>query len=305
MKTLNWNNHTISKLCLGTVQFGLNYGIANKDGEVSQQEVNTILKYVLSKDINCLDTGSMYGNSEEKIGNYLKGNDLDTMIISKIKSDFFQVEHELSIQNIEKSLKYLSSNTLFALLLHNIEAIQNWSLKDTELICELKKQNKIKYFGVSIYTNDEFNLALKNDNVDIIQIPFNLLDQRAIKNNWLKKAKEKNKLVFIRSVYLQGLILMDKYSIPTHLDSAKQSLNIIDETARKLNITKNELALSFVNQMAKNSILLFGCDSLKQAAENINNYNNLPKLDSQTIEYLTNSLSNIDEYIYNPSKWSK
>jgi len=304
MKTVSWNNYTISKLCLGTVQFGLDYGIANQDGEVSQDKVNKILEYVSSKNINCFDTGSMYGNSEEKIGNYLKDNNLDTKIVSKIKSDFFKLEHKLSIQNIEKSLDDLSIDTLFALLLHNIEAIQNWSLENVALISKLKKLNKIKYFGVSIYNDDEFNLALNNKNVDIIQIPFNLLDQRAITNNWLKKAKANNKLIFIRSVYLQGLILMDKNDIPRYLDCAKEYLNIIESTAHKLNITKNELALSFVDQMAKDSILLFGCDSLEQATENINNYHNLPKLDNKTIEYLTTNLSNIDEYIYNPSKWS-
>ena len=90
-------------------------------------------------------------------------------------------------------MNHLFIDTLFALLLHNIEAIQNWSSKDSELISKLKKQNKIRYFGVSIYNDIEFNLALENDDVNIIQMPFNLLDQRAISKKWLTKAKSKNK----------------------------------------------------------------------------------------------------------------
>jgi len=304
MKTVNWDNHRISKLCLGTVQFGLDYGIANKSGEVSQKDVNDILDYVVSKGINCFDTGSMYGNSEEKIGKYLKESNIDVKVISKIKSDFFEIGEKNAINNINKSLDYLSVTTLFALLLHNIDAIKNWDEKSTKLITRLKKENKINFFGVSIYTDEEFMLALENDNVDVIQIPFNLLDQRAIKNNWLQKAKEKNKLIFIRSVYLQGLLLMDIENIPIHLNDAKQYLQNIEEIAAKLNITKNELALSFVDQMADSGILLFGCDNLNQAKQNIDNYNNLPLLDNDTIKLLDDNVINIDEYIYNPSKWN-
>ncbi len=306
MKTVNWNNYKISKFCLGTVQFGLDYGVANNDGKVSQKEINNILSHVLLKNINCFDTGSMYGDSEERIGNYLKNNNKeDLKIISKIKSDFFEINKEQSIKNINESLSNLSIPTLFALLLHNINAIKNWNNKSIDLINILKVQNKIKYFGVSIYTDKEFNLALQNESVDIIQIPFNLLDQRAIKNKWLKKAKAKNKLIFIRSIYLQGLLLMDIGDIPEHLDSAKKYLQKIEQIANKLNITKNELALSFVNQMADNGVLLFGCDNLNQAKQNIDNYNNLSLLDNETLKLLAENVINIDEYIYNPSKWNK
>lgn len=306
MKTVNWNNHNISKLCLGTVQFGLDYGVSNRSGQVSQKDVDNILSYVLSKDINCFDTGSMYGNSEEKIGNFLENNNIENLkIISKVKSDFFDIDKDEAMIKINKSLAYLKSSTLFALLLHNIDAIQNWDNKSTELINILKKHNKIKYFGVSIYTDEEFNLALKNENVDIIQIPFNLLDQRAIKNGWLKKAKSKNKLIFIRSVYLQGLILMDSKKLPTHLMGAKVFIELIEKICKKLNITKNQLALSFVDSLAKDSILLFGCDNLNQAKENIENYNNLPVISENNLMFLQDYLSVVDESIYNPTKWNK
>ncbi len=306
IQIVNWNSHTISKLCLGTVQFGLDYGIANQSGEVSQNEVNDILEYVVSKGINCLDTGSMYGNSEEKIGSFIKIENGNTpYMISKIKSDFFQLDYKSSIEKVENSLNLLSISKLFVLLLHNVEVVKSWGKKNTTLINILKQESKIQYFGVSIYTDEEFNLALENDNVDIIQIPFNLLDQRAITKKWLSRAKSKNKLIFIRSVYLQGLILMDIHSIPSHLKGAERYLEIVEDVAKKLNISKNELALSFVNQMADSSILLFGCDNIEQARENIDNYNNLPVLDDETIQYLTGSLLKVEEYIYNPSKWSR
>ncbi|WP_321777723.1 aldo/keto reductase [Sulfurimonas sp.] len=305
MKTIKWNEYELSKLCLGTVQFGLDYGIANKSGEISQSSVNMILKYVVANEVNSFDTGSMYGNSEEKIGHFFKNqNKLNINIISKIKSDFFILDVDEAVKNISKSLNYLDIPSLFALLLHNCDALKNWTSNNDKLISVLKEQGLISYFGISIYTDKEFNLALKNKNVDVIQIPFNLLDQRAISKNWLVKAKEKNKLIFIRSVYLQGLILMDSNNIPDNLRKAKKYIEIIEEVSSELNITKNELALSFVDQMAKEAILLFGCDNLEQAIENTLNYSNLPELNDETLDYLTDSLSATEEDIYNPTKWN-
>ena len=306
MKTVNWNNYNISKLCLGTVQFGLDYGVANKSGEIAQKDVDNILDFIFSNEINCLDTGSMYGNSERKIGNFIKKNNRENIkIVSKIKSDFFTLEEKNSIFEIDKSLNLLNNSTLFALLLHNIEAIKNWNIKNSNLIKLLKNHNKIKYFGVSIYNDKEFNLALDNPNVDIIQIPFNLFDQRAITQRWFIKAKKKNKLIFIRSIYLQGLILMNISDIPIHLEKVKKYITIIDNLSKKLNITKNELALAFVESIAKESIILFGCDSLAQAKENIEIFNTLQKLDKNTLQFIKNNLSEVDEDIYNPTRWSK
>jgi len=306
MKKISWNNYNFSKLCLGTVQFGIDYGIANQTGKIANIEVNKILQYVVNQEINCFDTGSMYGDSEKKIGNFIKDSkNSDIYIISKIKKDFFDLNYDISMKDIDNSLQDLEINTLFALLLHNIEPIQNWNTKYENIVNTLKVQKRIKYFGVSIYTDEEFNLALNNKQVDIIQIPFNLLDQRAIKLNWLKKAKEKNKLIFIRSIYLQGLILMSEEAIPPYLQNAKKYITIIEDIANRLNISKNQLALSFVNQIANDSILLFGCDNLKQAKENIENYNNLLKLDNDTLNYLKKSFSDVSGNIYNPMRWNK
>lgn len=306
MQLINWKNHTLSKLCLGTVQFGLDYGVANKTGEVSKKDVADILEFVLNSGINTIDTGSMYGNSEEKIGNFIEKQDsLDINIISKIKSNFFKLNKNEAIKSIEKSLDFLFYSPLFALLLHDISALQNWDKNSSELIGTLKSKNYIKYFGISIYTNKEFEIALNNENIDVIQIPFNLFDQRAITFKWLDKAKEKNKLIFIRSVYLQGLLLMDKDSIPLHLDKAKEYITILDEFSQKLKMTKNELTLSFVNQVAKESIVLFGCDNLEQAKQNISNFNNLKKLDKNSLEYLKIKLRTVEESIYNPTKWNQ
>lgn len=306
MQKINWKNNTLSKLCLGTVQFGIDYGIANSTGKVEQEEVNKILEYVISEDINCFDTAKAYGNSESVIGSYLNSRERldDINIISKIKSDQILLSYEALRKEIDYSLSKIATEKLFGLLLHDSSALYQWDDKFSEYIKRLKFDNLIDNFGVSIYTDEEFKLAIENDSVEIIQIPYSLFDQRAVFKNWFEIAKGKNKLIFIRSVYLQGVILMNSNDVPSSLEKVKPYLSILDIVCKDLNISRNELALSFVNNTAPDSILLFGCDDLSQAKENIHNFNNLIDLDSKVINYLQEEFSSIDEKIYNPTKWN-
>lgn len=299
MKYITYKGDQISKLSLGTVQFGLDYGISNKDGQPSQDDVNEIIKYVDENGINCYDTAQVYGNSEIVLGTSLL--DIEKkLVISKLKSKVFR---EDIFENIYCSLENLNIKSLFALLLHDSDILYSWTDEDTVKVDKLIDSNKIKYFGVSIYTSEDFELAVKNDKINFIQIPFNLFDQRAYKLKWFEKAKKYNKLIFIRSVFLQGLLLMNKNEIPSNLESAKIYIDIIESYANDLNMTKNELALSFVDTIASDSLILFGCDNIDQAKENINNYNSLKTLDKSVIINLVKDLSNIEESIYNPGKW--
>nr|WP_321268063.1 aldo/keto reductase [uncultured Sulfurimonas sp.] len=299
MKYINFNGYKISKLSLGTVQFGLNYGVANKVGKPTQANVNKIINFVSENGINCFDTAQAYGNSEEVLGNALS-NIEDTLVISKLKSDLFQNNLK---KNITVSLENLKMDSLFGLLLHDSELLYKWNSQYTDNILELIDRKLIKYFGVSIYSSEDFDLALENDNISIIQIPFNLFDQRAITLNWFEKARKKNKLIFIRSVFLQGLLLMDQNKIPKNLEHAKKYIEILECLCDEFSLNKNKLALSFVDSIANDSLLLFGCDTMEQAQENIYNYNSLKKLDQLTLLKITEELSDIDEKIYNPTKW--
>ncbi len=299
VKFITYRGDTLSKLSLGTVQFGLDYGIANRNGQPNQESVNEIIEYVYKSGINCFDTAQAYGNAEEVLGEALKDKS-ELFIISKLKSDIFKKDANKSV---ELSLKNLNLSSLYALLLHDGELLSNWSEEYTVAVEELKKSQKIKYFGVSIYNNQDFELALENRDIEFIQIPFNIFDQRAITKRWLERAKKYNKLIFIRSIFLQGLFFMEDRELPKNLEKAKKPLKIFREYAQNLNMSRAELALSFVDSVATESLLLFGCDNLEQAQENINSYNQLKKLDTEIINEITQSFKNIDEQIYNPTKW--
>lgn len=299
MKYINYNNDKISKLSLGTVQFGLDYGISNTGGQPTQEAVNEIIQYVCENGINCFDTAQAYGNSEEVLGRSIKDKK-NTFIISKLKSSFFL---DNAIDSVTESLTNLQISLLYALLLHDSQLLYSWTDSYSLLVDKLIDSQKIKYFGVSIYTDDDFNLAVKNDKIQFIQVPFNIFDQRAITKEWFKKAKENNKLIFIRSVFLQGLLLMDIDKLPSNLKIATKHLEALELLSTELNITKNELALSFVDTVAKDALILFGCDNIKQAKENMTNYSLLKYLDDSAIIKIKEKFCDIDEKIYNPTKW--
>lgn len=301
MKKISFKGDKLSKLSLGTVQFGLDYGIANSNGKPSQEQVNKIINYVNSKELNCFDTAQAYGNSEQVIGEALKEID-NKFIISKFKSDVFT---RTLFESIEESLVNLKTNCLYGLLLHDSNLLYDWKDSYSQNVSTLIAEKKIKYFGVSIYNSEDFDLAIENDAINIIQIPFNIFDQRAINEKWFEKAKEKNKLIFIRSIYLQGLLLMPKEKLPEHLHGAAKFIETLDEVCKRESLSRNELALSFVDTIANESIILFGCDNLEQAKENISNFNNLSKLNSSLINQLMSDFKEIDESIYNPVGWNK
>jgi len=299
MKMINYNGDTLSKLSLGTVQFGLDYGIANTVGQPKINSVKEIVDFVLESGINCFDTAAAYGSSEEILGKVMNKRKA-SYIISKLSSDNFLQNFE---KKIDQSIQKLNVENLYAILLHDSNLLSNWDKKFNISIEKMINSKKIKYFGVSIYSNDDFNNALNNDSIAIIQIPFNIFDQRAIKFNWFQRAKEKNKLIFIRSVYLQGLLFMDEDSLPENLTSSGKYLNKFKSYCEELNLSSSTLALSFVNSIAKDSVILFGCDSLAQAKQNIDSFNELEDLTVNLVSEIHHSFKNVPENIYNPTKW--
>lgn len=302
MKHIIYNNNKLSKLALGTVQFGINYGIANKTGQPSLTSVESITNYVLDNGINCFDTAASYGTSEKVLGLTLEKTVNKPNIISKLTSEMFL---ESYIEHVQNSLDNLKIDKLFALLLHDGKLLSRWNETFNQYILDLKLKNKITYFGVSIYSSNEFELALNNKEIDIIQIPYNLLDQRAFQLDWFTEAKKKNKLLFIRSVFLQGLLLMDLDDIPSHLYKVKKSLQTIQSICDKHNISKSQLALNFVDTTAHNSIILFGCENIDQAQKNLTTFKNLSPLNYSILKELTTLFKDIDEKIYNPSLWDQ
>lgn len=285
----------MSKIILGTVQFGLNYGINNTCGKTPIQEVYPILDYAYSKGILTLDTASGYGDSEEIIGDYLASNpDKKFEIITKVNSAKISLEKQL-----HESLQKLKVDKLEVLMLHSFELYEKFK-SQLPLFCQKNKGKFFNELGVSVYTNEEVSVISSDPVIDRIQTPFNLLDNELKRGERYADIKSKGKIIDTRSVFLQGLFFKKTDELPTNLYPLIKPLEKLKKIAESKSITMEELAIGYAFSMNFIDNVLIGVDSLDQLKENLNVQSNL--IPKETIEAI-NMISIQNDNLLNPSLW--
>lgn len=296
------------RLCLGTVQFGLDYGINNRVGKPSKSDVFDILDIAVDRGIHFIDTAAAYGNAEELLGEYIlsRGDKSRFEIISKLMPNLLDEctnNREIIVEGeIIKSLKKMNLEVLNGYLLHTPENF--YDSKIMEGLIRSKEKGLVKNIGVSIY---EFNHAMdvvSSASVDYIQVPYNILDQRMDQDHFFEIAKKNGVKVFARSAFLQGLLLMNSDNLPKNLKHAKDCLAQYKEILKKYNMTKDEGAIVFSYQNANIDYLVFGVDKREQL---IRNLDLIDKNEAQKdyIEEIRSTFSDIEESVIFPSLWAK
>ena len=222
----------INKLILGTVQLGLPYGINNTAGKPDLKEAFKILDIAKQNGITMLDTAEAYGDAIEIIGKYHLSQHYRFNIISKFK----YIPGQNIEKNIQKTLNSLYIDHLFAYLLHDADAISETKIKSS--FYDLKSSGLIKNSGVSIYTNKQFEKAIFTDYIDIIQIPYNILDNERQRGALIKEAKRNGKQIHVRSVFLQGLFFMQENKMSEKLLPLKKYLTEIDALSKNFGFSK-------------------------------------------------------------------
>jgi len=284
------------KLALGTVQFGLDYGISNNDGEVKLSEVKRILAYAQEQGITTLDTASAYGSSEKKLGQINSINEFS--IITKIAN----LNSKSSVKNhIIHSLKKLHIDSLDAVLFHQpMELISSpSSIKWFEELQQLKYDGTIKKLGVSVYTAEQLRAITNQFDVDIVQLPFNCLDQRFSHSGWLKNLHDKKIEIHCRSVFLQGLLLQDKHQMTNYFLQYRDTLCSFWSKAEQLGVSKLELSLAIACNNPYINKIIVGCCSYEQLKEIVEAYQTAQQLDIE-FEHLASN----DEMLIIPSNWN-
>lgn len=260
----------VGDLILGTAQFGLNYGINNSHGKPGREEVFKILQYAYDNGIRMLDTAEAYGNAIEIIAAYHQKSKNQFKIISKFKySSGTDIIH-----SVNKTITDLDVQYLYCYMFHSYQDVINHPelLKN---ICKMRDAGLIKYIGVSIYTNEQLEDILKKAEIDLLQLPFNLLDNNIQRGHLIKNAKAAGKIVHIRSVFLQGLFFRDFELLAPEsiLYPLKQNLKSLHKIARDEQISISALALQYPLRNSSIDGVLFGVDTLAQLQQNLNDLN--------------------------------
>ncbi len=286
------------RLALGTVQFGLLYGVANKSGQVSQNEAKSMLRIASENSIDTLDTAIAYGESEKCLGEIGVENFKLVTKLPSIPDGCLDISGWIHEQ-VTSSLLRLGVEKLYGFLLHKSEDLLGPDGPELyRALGSLKEKGLVKKIGVSIYSPNELE-ALKNDfSFDLIQAPFNLIDQRLLHSGWMKKLKDSGVEIHTRSTFLQGLLLMKEIDIPPKFSPWKHLWKKWHDWLAENNVSALQGSLAFPLSFPEITRVVVGADSHQQLKEIINATSNLLNTD------LPNLLS-ADENLINPANWSQ
>jgi aryl-alcohol dehydrogenase-like predicted oxidoreductase len=284
-----------SKFILGTVQLGVNYGINNLSGKPTKEIAFSILDYAFNNGIEILDTADVYGNAQSVIGDYhhTTGN------IFKINSKFKGNNIPLNDQ-VAKILNELRVEKLNVFFYHDFEDFIKFPNLLSELV-DLRQEGKFNEIGLSVYDNNEFELAVNNPSIDVIQLPFNLFDNLNERGKLMNVAKGNKKVIQIRSVYLQGLFFKDPLSLSVKLAPLSKYLVEIIKIAKKHNLTIEELALGYALLQSQIDEIIIGVENEVQLKKNIELFN--MKFDPSVIEEV-NKIIIIEKELLYPKNWN-
>jgi aryl-alcohol dehydrogenase-like predicted oxidoreductase len=287
------------KLILGTVQFGLDYGINNSVGKPNEEEVQEIFNLAHQTGITLLDTAEVYGNAHQLIGNFhRKYRTKKFKVITKLPHQF----NEGIIDKVKTYLNELAVEEIDTLMFHSFVSYVKYQDEISGLE-KLLTTGEVRRLGVSVYTNEEMNIVLGDDRIEVIQLPFNLFDNLIQRGELLAKAKAKGKIIHTRSAFLQGLFFKDVDSSETVVKKMRNELEQINQIAIDAVMPIANLALKYVLQQNLIDKVLIGVDNTTQLLQNIS-IANRGELNYETMEKI-DSLKVSDANLLNPSLWSQ
>ncbi|MDB9992252.1 aldo/keto reductase [Amylibacter sp.] len=286
----------ISKLGIGTVQWGMRYGLSNK--KATLETIRNILFYANRLKIDTLDTASVYGESEKLLGL----NDLESFnIITKTPQFGVQNISQNEVYQLNKaffnSLKMLKCNSIHSLLVHNINDIL---LPGGDAIIlamrKLKEEGYVNKIGISVYDSKQIDLIIKKFIPDLIQLPLNVLDQRMQISGHLEMLKKSGVEIHVRSVFLQGLLLMPIEKIPKYFDPIRPTILRWHKAANLYGLTLSQAALIFIRDNPYVDKMIIGFDDLAQFKVCTKDFLTKSSFDAKNLDCK-------DHKFLNPSNW--
>jgi aryl-alcohol dehydrogenase-like predicted oxidoreductase len=270
------------KLALGTAQFGLPYGIANQTGQVSLEEASAILRLAHAHGIRTLDTAVAYGDSEQRLGDaglnvwqdtwrdggqkeYRNGWQDAWKIVSKLP----EIPAGVRVDNwvcdcVGRSLERLRVPTLYGLLLHRpLQLLEAGGDRLYAALQRLKDLGLAHRVGVSVYDPSELDL-LSRFSFDLVQAPLSIADRRLIESGWLARLAGRGTEVHVRSVFLQGLLVMPPSARPSKFARWSSLLRAYDSWLERTGATPVQACLRYALSVPEVSRVIVGVESAEQ-----------------------------------------
>lgn len=264
-----WRDERIPMLVLGAAQLGLpGYGVANTTAGLTRERAAAIVQAAWRQGVRFFDTAQAYGDSEQKLGHafrQLNPADSQPRVMTKLDPALDLKQQDIIAAGVARSRENLGLATLWGLLLHRFDALRNWGDGLGSALKNARRDGVVRHLGVSVYTVPEALEAIEHPDMDIIQLPANAWDDRIVSQGVLDAAKQKGKLLFVRSVFLQGLLLLKPAEIRMKVPGAKEASAVWWRLCQRFACSPLELALDWAREL--NLPLVIGAESAEQVGE--------------------------------------
>ena len=299
-----------SRLALGTAQLGFAYGLSNRVGQPTKSDAKAILSVAFDGGVNVLDTAYLYGDSEALIGEVVSSLSAphDLVIVTKLKK--IPLDRELGAaelraevdESIHTSLKRLRLESVPVYLMHNPQHLTAFGGSIVEQLLRLREQGLVRHVGISIYTAEEADMALNTEGIEALQVPFNVFDQRLVRSGLFERAGAKNVAVFVRSVYLKGVVVMDVDEVPEYLDQAIPLKRRLDDVCAKFGRPVTEVALKYPLTVTSGTSVLTGVEQVSQMRANLKLFDS-PALPGDMVSEIQAAFEDVPEFVLDPRLW--
>jgi aryl-alcohol dehydrogenase-like predicted oxidoreductase len=286
---------------LGTVQFGMTYGIANQSG--TPADGAALMSEAHELGIGTLDTAQAYGSSETVIGNELRAHpDYRFAIVSKIAPSV-DADDPAAVHAAASETRERLGRIPDILMYHDAAVVQRWGDRAGKALMSVRDAGLCGRTGTSVYTPEEFSIALESDGVDVIQAPLNMLDLRLVRSGLLDRALDRGIEVHVRSVFLQGLLLMNEDALPDRMQDARPWIAGLNRICRDAGTGMASAAVGFVRSLGDGLKLVIGCDTVEQLRLNFSLFNETPM--PAEISGMIANLDPAPENLVNPALWPR
>ncbi len=309
MKYISTKGVDLSRFSLGTVQLGMEYGLGEDKAKPSEEKAFALLERAMELGVNNLDTANNYGDSEAVIGRWLrvrkaKKKELPWIVtkIGPFKHDSYDVLRDDILTQTENCIKNLGMEQLDCLMLHNFEDYEQDQDAIRKIFEEMKRQGLYHYSAISAYSRHDYGV-LAESGFDATQIPLNVFDWSQIDNGGLEKLEKSGMMVFVRSVFLQGLVFKTPETLHPRMDFCKPYVERYQSFCKEFTLSPAVLALSFVLSLPGITTTVLGCDNISQLEDNAKLIDETVILTKEQMNKLHEAFAEVDPRVTNPGVW--
>lgn len=309
MEYITAKGQRLSRFSLGAVQLGMTYGLGPNNEKPSEENAFALLDRAFELGVNSIDTANNYGDSEAVIGHWLarrRGQGLELpWVVTKIgplRHGSYDILRDDVLRQVEQCQKNLGTETIDCLMLHNFEDYGDDRDNMQKIFRELKDQNAYRFSAISAYSRHDYGVIAESG-FDATQIPLNVFDWKQIESGGIEKLREAGMIVFVRSVFLQGLVFCKPEELDPRMAFCDPVVARFRELCEQFDMSPAMLALSFVFSVPGVSAAVLGCQNTSQLESNCALMEQVKRLTPEQMQILREAFRETEERVTNPGLW--